>query len=103
MSEETLTARSLYAKAFGAGSDARLLGTPFEFCPFLDRGEERLGWQHGWRDCHDNWGSGVDGRWRYRRLPPALAGYYPEQKQTSNIQHRTSNVEVWRSTLDVGC
>jgi hypothetical protein len=92
-----------YSQAFNRGSDARLLGIPFDFCPHLDRGEERLGWQHGWRHCNDHWGSGVLGRWRYRRLPPALAGYYPEQKQTSNIEHSTSNFERQTSTLDVGC
>ena len=54
------------ARAFGAGSDARIAGLPLRACPYRD---DFLGsaWRLGWWDVHRLWAR--DALWPHMDLP----------------------------------
>ncbi len=62
---------AMYARAFGAGSDARLAGRPLSANPY-GRGQEdneHKGWQAGWVSVDSSWASHpIRGRWTVRPL-----------------------------------
>jgi ribosome modulation factor len=57
------------AKAFGLGSDARLVGQSVDKNPFYHNSELREQWESGWLDAQYHWGEEVRNRWQYKRLP----------------------------------
>lgn len=63
----------IYAAAFNAGVDARLLGKPARLNPYSSADFSRYtGWAHGWRHCQNNWAEDVQRRWPYMALPRVL-------------------------------
>ncbi len=62
---------AMYARAFSAGSDARLAGRPLTANPYGRGSEdnEHKGWQAGWVSVDSSWGSHpIHGRWTVRPL-----------------------------------
>lgn len=55
------------ARAFNAGSDARIAGLPVRACPFIGAGHEATYWRAGYDDVSDHWGHWA--RWPVKRLP----------------------------------
>lgn len=64
--------RDLLAKAFNAGSDARLAGLPLTANPHEPvpgKQCEHHSWMQGWQDVHRHYSKLVASRWKFRKLP----------------------------------
>jgi hypothetical protein len=63
----------LRARAFGAGSDARLAGLPLSACPHDPLWERALSeaWRRGWWDVDAHWAA--DALWPHPDLPRVRA------------------------------